>query len=266
MINRVRGFTLIEMIIAIAVIAIIMIPISLMLMEYVRAIAYADSLTVAANLAQRELGIINNLGYGVLNNALFTNYAGYNFDLDRVVSYVSGTNNNLKMVRLRVFPHPMASSGQLLDLVTYVIGMNVGFGAGSSGGAAGSEGASLSVSGGALSRNSLSNVTLRNIRSDGNITIGNITMKGVIVSSTRNRTLNSITINGDSRISNSVPITSNPILVPFSRNFFMKYPIIYSGASGGQFNFAGGPNQPYTLTIIFVFYDETQSAPYVWTY
>lgn len=261
MIKSSKGFTLIELIIAIVVIAIIMIPISLMLMEYVRAIAYADSLTVAANLAQRELGIINNLGYGALSNALFTNYAGYNFDLDRIVSYVSGTNNNLKMVRLRVFPHPMVSSGQLLDLVTYVIGMNVGFGAGSSGGAAGSEGASLSVSGGTLSRNSLNNVTLRNIRSN-----GNITMKGVIVSSTRNRTLNSITINGDSRISNSVAITSNPTVVPFSRNFFMNYPIIYSGANGGQFNFAGGPNQPYTITIIFVFYDETQSAPYVWTY
>ena len=257
-----KGFTLIEMIIAVVVIAIIMIPISLMLMEYVRAIAYADSLTVAANLAQREMGIINNIGYGALNSASFTNYTGYNFDLDRSVTYVSGTNNNLKLVRVRVFPNPMASFSQLIDLATYVIGMNVGFGAGSAGGAPGDESASLSpVSDGTIGKSSLSNVTLQNTRSD-----GNITMKGIIMSSTRDRTLNSIMMNGDNRIGAPVPITSNPTLVQFNRNFFMNSSIIYTGAAGGQFNFAGGTNVSYTLTIIFVFYDETQSPPYVWTY
>ena len=258
-----RGFTLIEVITAIVLIAIIMIPVALIAMEYVRSIAYADSLTMSANLARREMGIVNNLNYtdptladGYDNTA--TNYDGYNFDLRRTVNYIVGTNNNLKRVRARVFPSGLTN--QLIELATYV--MNVQTSAGSAGGALGNERDSFLASAGALQRNQLYRATLRNTR-----TTGNITMTQVIMTSTVNKTLRTINMGGEARFSGSTALVANtPTTIDLQKNFIMNSNTTYSGAAGGTFIFATGPNLTYTLTIIFVFYDGTQSAPYSWSY
>lgn len=258
-----KGFTLIEMITAIVLIGIIMIPVALMAIEYVRSIAYADNLTMAANLGRREMGIVNNLNYtdptlaDGYNNTT-QNYAGYNFDLKRMVNYVAGTANNLKRVRVMIYPH--GSTGQLIELITYV--MNVLYGAGSTGGALGDEASSFLASAGSLTRNNLTNVILRNTRGT-----GNITMTSVILTSTVNKTLRSILMGSETRFSGSVALPANtPVTIALQKNFYMNSSTTYSGINGGRFNFAQGPNQSYIFTIKFIFYDSTPSTAYSWRY
>lgn len=261
--SKLSGFTLIELITAVVLIAIIMIPVALIAMEYVRSTAYADSLTMAVNLARREMSVVNNLSYsdptladGYDNTT--QEYAGYSFDLRRTVNYVPGTNNNLKRVRVRIFPN--VSTNQLIELAAYV--MNVQFGAGSAGGALGNEKDSFIASGGTLSQNRLIYATLQNTRST-----GNITMTSVIMTSTINKTLIAITMGSESRFSGSVALPANtPTTINLQKNFIMNSNTSYSGTNGGRFNFTTGPNQTYTLTIQFVFYDGTQSTAYSWTY
>lgn len=255
-----KGFSLIEVITAIVLIAIIMIPVGMIGMEYVRSMVYADSLTTASNLARMEMGIVNSLSYDdptLLNgyDSTTQDYAGYSYDLRRTVNYVAGTNNNLKRVRVRAFSS--GSAGQLIELDTYV--GNVQFGAGSAGGALGNEKDSFLVTGGNLGRNSLTNVTSRNTR-----TTGNITMTSVIITSTRARTLSTITLDGEAKFSGSAAIPANtPTTIELQKNFIMNSNASYTS---GSFAFTSGPNQPYTITIVFVFYDGTQSVPYSWTY
>lgn len=245
---RLKGFTLIELITAIVLVAIIMIPVALIAMEYVRSVAYADSLTAAANLGQREMAIVNNLAYGTLASANFQNYMGYNFDVARQVSPVTIG----KKVIVTVYPH--GSTEKVTELATYV--MNVSFGLGG-----GSRASYFAASGGSFgSPTNLSGITLQNIS-----TTDSITMIGVILTLSKNNALSSVTMDGLARYTGSLPLQRNVATqVAFQSNFAMSANQTYSGAQGGSFVFNNSFVKNDTVTIIFLFSDGSQSQAYQW--
>lgn len=259
--KRRKGFTLVEMIITIVILAIMMIPAALVALEYVRSMEYADSLTMAANLGRMEMGIVNSLSYfdptlDFNYSALTTNYAGYNFDVRRMVG-----STGIKKVSVIVYPR--GSAKKLIELVTYVTAKS--YGPGSAGGALGEEAGSFLASGGVLWVNQLSNVTLQNTRAT-----GNITMKGVVITSWWTGLpieVNSIVMGGEERIgSGSVTLPmGTPTLIYFQRNFIMNSNTSYSGADGGQFAFSIS-DFTWSVKVKFVFYDGSQSPEYTWTY
>lgn len=259
-----RGFTLIEVITAIVLIAIIMIPIALMAQEYVRSVGYSDFQAQAVNLARREMTIINNLNYTdpTLQNGYDNttqNYAGYNFDLRRTVSFVPGTNNNLKLVRTRVFPQ--GSQEELIELDTYA--MDVQFGAGSGGSVIKNDASYFLALGGVLQPDQLYDVTLNNMNA-----ANDITMTSVLIAASGGLNLTSVTMGGDVRFAGSVRLNpGRQEQVNFQNNFLMAPDTTYSGPDAGIFALTGAnPRRPLSLEIIFVFSDGSQSMPYSWTY
>ncbi|MBM3251820.1 MAG: prepilin-type N-terminal cleavage/methylation domain-containing protein [Candidatus Omnitrophica bacterium] len=124
-----NGFTLIEMIIAVVLLGLVLIPLGLMSTEYVRGIAYSRDLSVVEGLAKAEMAKINNLGYDNLPIGIstFENYEGYPYDLERTVT----ENGDFKKVQVRIYPAGDANK-QLINLVSYIA--DVAFGAGSGGG------------------------------------------------------------------------------------------------------------------------------------
>lgn len=259
-----HGLTLIELIMAIVIMSIIMIPVALISIEYAKAAVYADSITTASNLASREMSIVNNLSYSdpTLVNGydnITKNYAGYNFDLRRTVSVVPGSLNNLKLVRTRIFPG--GSNEQLVEFATYVI--DVMPGAGSAGGALGLEGDSFYYAFGTLGRDVLTDVMIRNIRYT-----GNITMTGLIITTSIDKTVTYIRIAGENRFSGSVDVPANvPTRIDFQENFMMNMGISYFGSNGLSITFSKGLKVPYSLSLTFLFYDGSKYDSYMpWEY
>lgn len=124
-----KGFTLLEIIVSVTVVAIIMIPLALMMIEFVRSIAYADGLTMAASLGQREMAIVDSASYTTVtsrNQAPIPDYPA--FDLNRVVTNDAlGTGSGVKKIEVTVSPH--ASGQTLATFSTYR--MDIPFGVGS---------------------------------------------------------------------------------------------------------------------------------------
>lgn len=123
-----RGFTLIELIMAIVVVAIISIPLSLLLSQQIGGVFASEDLTMALNLARAEMEKVNNLDYADITTAHFSGYEGYDYDVFRTVNYAGGNakaGESLKRVRVRV-----KKSGAAADLVgiTTYIAKNLNYG------------------------------------------------------------------------------------------------------------------------------------------
>lgn len=245
---------MIEVIMAIVVISIIMIPIAMIAMEYVRSTAYADSVTSAANLGRREMAIINDTDYAALSSDSFPNYAGSDFDLTREVAPLPDFGNAVKKTVVTVSRH--GSTEKLVELAAYA--MNVSFGAG---GAA--RAAFFSASGGSFaSPNRLSNITMQNTN-----TTDEIIMVGVLMTLNAANTLNSVTMDGATKYTGSLSIPANAeTQVSFQNNFAMAPSTTYSGAQGAAFTFGGNFKKNNNIKVAFVFSDGSQSAQYTWTY
>lgn len=266
--SRVRGFTLIEVIVTVTVVAIAMIPAAMIVMECIRSAAYADSLTTAANLARREIGIVSNLAYNDATlasgyNNLASSYAGYNYDLRRQVSSVtdaSGSMANLKKVAITVYPH--GSSAKLIEADTYVIN-GVTSGAGSGGGTkSGTEASALSITGGGFQDPKLINVGIRNTRTTGNITITGMYMW----QTSGNKRLNIAVLSGNQTVytgslvlPNSKPASPNVILQAAN---IVNYSAVPDTTANFTFNNAIGNNK--WVYIIFVMSDGSQTGTYSW--
>ncbi|MEW6101246.1 MAG: prepilin-type N-terminal cleavage/methylation domain-containing protein [Candidatus Omnitrophota bacterium] len=257
MIKNRSGFTLVELVITIVVLGIVMIPLGFMSMEYLRAIVYARNLTAAQNLAKVEMAKVNNLSFSDTTLAdgydtTISNYEGYSYDVRRTVNYAAGWDNNLKQVRVRVYPAG-ETSAHLVDLITYVAA--VSFGAGSAGGAVsgGGQADSLSVSGGDISGSLLQNITLENTGSS------SITITGVIItfSGQSGIKLSTITMDGTGRWSGNAASGST---ITFDTNFTLSPSTAYSNT--GLFEFS--KNLSSVASLVFIMSDATQTASYAW--
>lgn len=160
-----NGYSLVELIIAIALVAILIIPIALMFKDQVTATIYSGNINQAISLARLEMARINNLSYNDTTLAdgydnTTSDYDGYNFDLRRVVGYLAGTSDNLKEVAVTVSEGN--SGAALLNLVTYKADVGYGFGSGGGTPASGGQADSFAASAGSISGTDLENVTLQN--------------------------------------------------------------------------------------------------------
>jgi prepilin-type N-terminal cleavage/methylation domain-containing protein len=120
MINK-RGFTLVELIMAIVVVGIISIPISLSLGQHIRSAAVSEENSTAINLGRFEMELVNNLAYASINSVTSANYQGYPYDVVRTVSYAQGsgaTPESLKKIAVDV--KKSGSADILVSLVTYI--------------------------------------------------------------------------------------------------------------------------------------------------
>jgi prepilin-type N-terminal cleavage/methylation domain-containing protein len=119
--NGRQGFTLIELIMAIAVIGIIALPISVTLGKHVQSVFLSQDYTTALNLARLDMEQALSTDYNSLESASFSNYQGYAYDLDRNVSYAQGnwwSSESLKLVVVSVTK--AGSADALVTLKTYV--------------------------------------------------------------------------------------------------------------------------------------------------
>lgn len=126
--RRNSGFTLIELIMTIIVLAIIAIPLSLLLSQHISSVFAAEDYAAAVNLGRFEMEKVNNLAYTNIISANFPNYEGYNYDVTRTVSFAQGNAASAESLRsIRVDVRRSGSATVLLSLNTY-IARNVNYG------------------------------------------------------------------------------------------------------------------------------------------
>lgn len=129
------GFTLIELIITITLLGIVLIPLGVMCLEFMRTSVYSRDLGICEGLAKLELAKINNLSFSDATLAdgydnIISGYEDYPYDLRRTVSFANPPINSLKKVQVRLYPSGDTVS-HLVNIITYIA--NVSFGAGSAG-------------------------------------------------------------------------------------------------------------------------------------
>ena len=125
--KRRAGFTLIERIMTIVVVAIVCIPLSLLLSQHIRSLFQSEALTTARQLARFEMEKVNNMGYTSINSDSSV-YAGYDYDVTRTVTYrygSEGSDESLKKITVEV--NKSGSAEVLVSLVTY-LAKNVSYG------------------------------------------------------------------------------------------------------------------------------------------
>lgn len=256
------GFTLIEVIITIVLLGIIMIPLAIMSIEYMQGIVYSRKLGIVEGLAKTEMAKINRLSYidatladGYDNTA--ANYEGYPYDLRRTVNYVSGWNNNLKKVQVRLYPQGDAIN-HLVKVITYIA--DVAFGAGSSGAAAGSGGGqsdSLIISAGVVSANRLHQIDMRNSSTTDAITISQATVSWINANPAKPAALTQIEMNSVIRWSGtqSTSGATTTLTTPFALSANTTY------TNTGIFTFS---QNIQSVTIIFIMSDGSTTASIAW--
>jgi len=119
--RRKKGFTLIELIMAIVVTGIIALPVSITLGKHVQSVFVSQDYTTALNLARLDMEQALNTAYASLSSASFNNYQGYDYDLSRTVTYAQGnwwTPESLKLVVVSVTR--AGSADVLVTLKTYI--------------------------------------------------------------------------------------------------------------------------------------------------
>jgi prepilin-type N-terminal cleavage/methylation domain-containing protein len=82
-----RGLTLIELVMAIIIGAVILIPVSVVVVESVRNAFLPEHLTIASGLLEREIGRVTNLRFGDVDNDGPNAYTGNFSDYSYQVSY-----------------------------------------------------------------------------------------------------------------------------------------------------------------------------------
>jgi len=249
-----RGFTLIEILTAIVLIALIMIPVSLVLLEQVRTAGRADTESKALEYARRELAIVNQTAFASLATRTDTQSV---FDIVRTVT---GTTSP-KSVVIEVRPH--GSTEKLVTLNTTATDRLFGAGSGSLA-YSGNQGSVFTASGGTLSRTDLKHVDVTNTTTEGSIKMTGVKMTFYDTTglpTTKN--LTSIAMNGSDTYHPATPLSiPSTTPVPFESNFVMAADTTYNNA--GEFIFAENLPKNYTLTIQFGFSDDTWSIIYTW--
>jgi len=161
-----RSFTLIEIIITFVLVGIIMVPLGLMSMEYMRSIVFNRDSHLVEGLARLEMAKINNLSFSDITLAdgydiTTSSYEGYDYDLRRTVDNVAGWSSDLKQVQVRLFPSG-ESGVHLINLITYIADVSFGVGSGGGGVGGGSQADSFALTAGKIKKKKLEKITIEN--------------------------------------------------------------------------------------------------------
>lgn len=251
------GFTLIEIIITIVIVAVFLTCIALMFQQNINGLVFSSDLIKSLNLARLEISKINNLSYTDSTladgyNHTTANYEDSGYDLNRTVNYVPGTGNNLKKVEVTLYP--AGTTNQLVKLATYIA--EVSFGPGSTGGGAGSEGGeadSLVVVGGVISGKRLRNITFGNSDTEEEITIVGVM---VTFSGASGIELKEIEIDGSERWSGT---ESSGSYIALDENFQLDAGATYSNTC--LFRFSKNLD---SAAVTFTMSDGTTTGSYSW--
>ena len=255
--NR-AGFTLIEIVIAIVLLSLIILPVAAIVMENLRVAEFNKRTTVTTNLARAALAKVNAMPFANITNVTTPTPLGYGFDWLCTMTTPFGGTYPVKMVRARIFKH--GSTTQLTELVTYCA--NFVRGAGSSGGATGEEAKSFSATGGDLKTvNLLNNVIMANTR-----TTGNITMTSIRIVSSMAISLTSINVGlNEVKFAGSVPISTDPIApttVVLQKTLIMNtasYTVTFGFSGGAAAGWNPAKKKYPVIQIQFFFYDNTST-------
>ncbi|MFA6129405.1 MAG: type II secretion system protein [Candidatus Omnitrophota bacterium] len=120
-----RGFTLIELIMAIVVVGIIALPISITLGKHVQSVFVSQDYTTALNLARFDMEQALNTAYASLSNASFNNYQGYDYNLSRTVTYAQGSSGSAESLKLVTISVTKAGKADVLVTLKTYIAKNV---------------------------------------------------------------------------------------------------------------------------------------------
>ena len=119
--RKLRGFTLIELIMTIVVVGIVAIPISITLSKQVQSVFQSQDITMAINLARFDLAQMNNTTYTSIASTSISGYQGYGYNLTRTVSYVNGTSSSTESTKkITVQIAKSGSATVLVELNTYI--------------------------------------------------------------------------------------------------------------------------------------------------
>ena len=119
--SRLKGFSLIELVMTIVVVSIAAIPLSLLLSQHVESTFVSEDYTMGLHLARFEMEKVRNMSYANIVSATLSNYQGYNFNVARTVAYAQGnaaSAESLKQVKVDVTK--TGSATVLVSLTTYV--------------------------------------------------------------------------------------------------------------------------------------------------
>lgn len=119
--RKAKGFTLVELIMAIVVVGIVAIPISVTISKHIQSVFDSQDITMAVNLARFDLEQMNNTAYTSIASASIAGYQGYAYDLSRTVSFVngnSGTDESTLKITSEVTKS--GSAAVLASLTTYI--------------------------------------------------------------------------------------------------------------------------------------------------
>lgn len=252
-----RGFTLIELVITILIISLFVAGIAMIMQQIAVDLVFSSDGVKALGLARLEMSKVNNLSYTDPTladgyDATTTNYESSVYDLNRAVSYVVGTSNNLKKVIVSVYPS--GTTDILSSLTTYVADIEFGPGSGgNSPGGGGTEAESLAASGGSISAKLLQNVTLTNTSVDSAITITGVTATFTGQSGIK---LKTIRMNGVDRWSGTKNSGST---ITLTSSFTLAIDTVYSNTA--RFTFSKNLS---SATIVFNMSDGSSTTAYSW--
>ncbi len=252
-----RGFTLIELIIAILILSLFVAGMAMIMQEIAGDVLFSSDSVKALGIARLEMSKVNNLSFSDSSLAngydvTTSDYEDTGYDLNRRVSYVPDTSNNLKEVVISVYP---AGTADILSrLVTYAADVDFGAGSGgSSPGGGGAEADSLTASGGSISGKLLQNITLTNISTDTTITITGVT---VTFAGQPGIKLKKVEINGSERWSGT---KNSGSAITLDTSFTLAIDTTYTNTA--KFTFSKNVS---SASVIFNMSDGSNTTAYSW--
>jgi len=255
------GFTLIEIIITIVVIAIFVSGTALVFHQIIEGSMFSGDLIEGLNLARREMSKVINLSYdgdATLDDGYDVNTMNYDssgYDLNRKVDIVAGTSDNLKKVEVTVYP--TGKTNQLVKLATYVADVSFGPGSGGAAPGSGQEADSLTVSGGTISGKNLRSIDMENTDATDDITISQVTVSWTNSNPAKPASLTTIEMDGSARWSGSESTSGTTIAL--TNTFTLSAATFYNNT--GKFTFSQNIS---SVTLTFIMSDASSTSDYSW--
>ncbi|MCB9757644.1 MAG: prepilin-type N-terminal cleavage/methylation domain-containing protein [Candidatus Omnitrophica bacterium] len=126
--NRTAGFTLIELVMAIVVAAIIAIPLSVTIASYVKGAFASQDSAMAIALARYDIERVNKMSFASMVSVSFSNYLGYSYDVTRTVSYIQGSGSSAESLKKIIVDVRRSGNSAVLASFTTYFANNIVYG------------------------------------------------------------------------------------------------------------------------------------------